>query len=398
MAGVPRVVGAPVERLEKRDHASGHTCDDAASWTTLWKPSCPAGPVMTDEGKTACLGAVLLNYCGTVDTLACLDSLLAGERVPDRVVIADNASPDNSLEALRKELRAREPALREAALRTAAAKTAPSVVQPWMEIRPYGRNALPTDAWLTLLTNRENRGFAAGNNPGIGLLLADRRITHVWLLNNDTEVGTGSVAALHRAITRRPEIALWGGTVQYHAQPHAVQALGGGALNRRSGETRHIGAFLSAAVLPLSPSDVAKVEEEMDYVLGACMVASRRWIETVGLLNEEYFLYYEEIDWALRGRAAGLRMGYVPDLIVYHKEGASIGTDPRGGSPLSVHHLARSRFLFVARHLPDASGLKIVLSLVRQIARFVRHRRWCLLVALLSGVREGAFRGWGHRR
>ena len=334
------------------------------------------------------VGVVLLNYRGAADTLACLDSLLRSSRLPERVVIADNASPDGSLATLRAGLAAREAALREAAMRCAGA-AAP--LQAWAERGPLDAGAMPPPpvAWLTLLDNGENRGFAAGNNPGLRLLRAEPSLSHFWLLNNDTELPPHSLAALHAVLAQRPEIDLWGGTVQYHAPPHAVQALGGGALNRRTGETRHLDAFRPADRLPPSAAEVAAVEAEMDYALGACMVASRRWLERVGLLNERYFLYYEEIDWASRGRALGLRLGYAPELVVLHKEGASIGTDPSGGSPLSVFHLNRSRWMFVRRYLPELGLGRLIASLLRLSLRLIRHRRWPQIGALWRGSLEG---------
>ena len=335
--------------------------------------------------KALSVGVVLLNYRGAADTLACLDSLLRSSRLPERVVIADNASPDGSLATLRAGLIAREPALREAAQRCGSA-AAP--LRAWAECGPLaaGLPQAPV-AWLTLLDNGENRGFAAGNNPGLRLLLVEPSLSHFWLLNNDTELPPHSLAALHAVLAQRPEIDLWGGTVQYHAPPHAVQALGGGALNRRTGETRHLDAFRPADRLPPSAAEVAAVEAEMDYALGACMVASRRWLEQVGLLNERYFLYYEEIDWASRGRALGLRLGYAPELVVLHKEGASIGTDPSGGSPLSIHHLVRSRLLFVESFLPRSAWRTAVLNVCKQMLKFAIRGRWAACSATWSALR-----------
>lgn len=337
------------------------------------------------------IGVVLLNYCGSSDTLACLDSLLASDYPLSRVVLADNASPDGSLQRLRDGLKAREGQLQAAAQRAALPDT---TSEPgWQAHSRASMQALPASAqpaaWLTLLDNQDNRGFAAGNNPGIAWLLRDPAISHVWLLNNDTELPPDSLSALVPELQRRPEIDLWGGTVRYHAEPRQVQALCGGALNPRSAETRHLGAFLSAAEVPRSAEAVAAIERLVDYALGACMLASRHWVQQVGLLSERYFLYYEELDWATRGRRLGLRLGYAPQWVVFHKEGASIGTAPGGGSPLSVRHLVRSRLLFARQFLPARYHPWLFWGVLKQGLKLLLRGRWTLVRAVTGGALDG---------
>ena len=332
------------------------------------------------------VGIVLLNYCGTEDTLTCLDSLLRTDRPFARLAICDNASPDGSLTRLRAGL-----VKREQALSAFIARHALAVGQAWAassRAELAGESASP-DAAVLLIDNQDNRGFAAGNNVGIRWLQRDSAITHFWLLNNDTEVPPATLGALQEAVIARPEVGLWGGTVLYFATPDKVQAFCGGALNRRTVETRHVGAFKRRADVPQLVSAVAAVEAEVDYALGACMVASRQWLDRAGLLCESYFLYYEELDWATRGRRAGMRLGYAPEMVVLHKEGASIGTSPDGGSALSVRHLARSRVLYAKLHLGPAVWPFLVAGMLKQIAKLLLRGRIGLVRATAIGFAEG---------
>jgi GT2 family glycosyltransferase len=340
--------------------------------------------VSTPDGQG--IGIVLLNYCGTTDTLACLDSLLRSEQPFARLAICDNASPDGSLARLRAGL-----AERGQALSAFVSRHALAVRHAWAassRAALAGAAELP-DAAVLLIDNQDNRGFAAGNNVGLRWLQRDPAISHFWLLNNDTEVPPATLGALKAAVTARPEIDLWGGTVLYHATPDRVQAFCGGALNRRTVETRHVGAFKHRADVPRQASEVAAVEAEIDYALGACMVASRRWLLQAGLLCEAYFLYYEELDWATRGRRTGLRLGYAPEVVVLHKEGASIGTSPDGGSPLSVRHLIRSRVLYAKLHLGRAVWPTLVLGISKQVAKLLLRGRLRLGQASAVGLFEG---------
>ena len=119
--------------------------------------------------------------------------------------------------------------------------------------------------------------------------------------------------------------------------------------------TRHIADGTLRA--SLTPADLRQAETRMVYVVGASMLVSRRFLQTVGLMQEDYFLYFEEIDWAERARRADptLTLGFAPDSIVFHKVGASAGTHSR--SMLSLRYLTVNRLRFVKRFYPSHLSL-----------------------------------------
>lgn len=319
------------------------------------------------------LGIVLLNYLGWKDTLACVDSLLKSERPWFRLVICDNASPDDSLARLRSGLLERLDAIEALQQRwwPENTHTTSLLITKWSEIK-HDLAAQPS-AFITVIDNESNGGFAKGNNTALGLLECDERVTHFWLLNNDTEVLPTTVGEIQKSTIGRPDVDLWGATVLYYHSPEQVQALGGGSMNWLTAESRHIGAFTSISGVNDSSVQVENVEQQMDYVLGASMLATRRWVKTVGLLSEDYFLFYEEADWALRGKRAGLKTGYAPNVRLLHKEGASIGTAPSGGSPFSIYHLTRSRLIFSRIYLPRTHipiiGLNVLYKSLKHILK-----------------------------
>jgi GT2 family glycosyltransferase len=356
-------------------------------------PAAVSGAATAPEGRAMSLtaspqvGVVLLNYGGSADTLACLDSLLAQQRLPARVVIVDNHSPGGDLQRLRQGLGARS-----AALEAAAARSPLPAAQAWAEGRRDALEATPAAprAWLSLVDNGENGGFAAGNNTGLRLLLREPALTHAWLLNNDTLVPEDCLAALLAAAAARPAVGLWGATVlDAHAAGGRVQALGGGGMRPRTAETFHLGAFEGRASVPRTPEAVADIESRMAYVLGASLFATRAWLERVGLLAEDYFLYYEELDWAWRGRRHGLALGYAPAAVVHHKEGATIGTAPEGGSALSVYHLHRSRMIFCRKHLGLGVLVGSAAAALRDAVRHGLRGRGRLVLPLLRGTWAG---------
>jgi len=136
----------------------------------------------------------------------------------------------------------------------------------------------------------------------------------------------------------------------YH-EPEGVQARGGATYNKWLGSNRHLGLFQknSRPVIP------AEIERKMQYVIGASMLVSKAFLETVGLMSEEYFLYFEELDWVARARGR-FSLAYADRSLVYHKEGGSGGTssDPKQKSLLAEFFTIRNRLLFTRKFYPWA--------------------------------------------
>ena len=208
-----------------------------------------------------------MNWNGWRDTDACLESLARLEYTNYQIVVVDNASADGSEEKLRE----RHPE-------------------------------------LTLLQSGANLGFAGGNNVGLRYAL-DRGAEYVWLLNNDTLVEPDALTQLVAKTQREPALGLCGSTLLYEAQRDTVQALGGAHYNRWLGTVAHLGQHEPWPQKLDTEKLERRVEGRLSYLIGASMLASRRFLETVGLLQPDYFLYFEELDWAARARGR-FRLGY----------------------------------------------------------------------------------------
>lgn len=320
--------------------------------------------------------AVVLNWNGWRDTLACVHSLLQARPAPGRIIICDNGSTDGSLWRL------------EAGLRDAVGVAL--VCTGRSELLSTGDDAAAmaaTASGVWLVDNAANLGYAAGNNVGLRLALRDPGCSHVWILNNDTVVAPDALGQLLDRMAVRPDIGLCGSTLVYEHDRQTVQAFGGSAYSRWSGRTRHLGAHSLLADLP---AKAEPVEAAMACVVGAAMLARREWFEATGLLTEDYFLYFEEIDWATRAaRAVGtgrrLGLGWAPRSIVFHKEGASVGTAASGGSSLSLFYLFRNRLRFAFRfHRPFMPT--VLLATFWDIAKLAARARWPQVLAALRGA------------
>ncbi len=155
----------------------------------------------------------------------------------------------------------------------------------------------------------------------------------------------------------------------------------GGTLNRRTGVT---GNANLGAPHPTSPMPQA---DRLDFITGASMVASRAFWEVAGPMPEDYFLYYEEVDWALR--RGDLPLAVAPGAIVYHRAGTAIGSPTLGrpAAPFSLYFKHRARLRFVRRHFPQNLLVAWAYTLVK--AGQYRLKGWREeAAAVIAGARQ----------
>lgn len=309
------------------------------------------------------LAVIVLNWNGWRDTLSCVESLCKVAPPFVQIVVCDNASNDGSFERLAVEWRDRF----------------------GEGFRSYGEAEVQDSAdevpRVVLIQTGANLGFAGGCNVGLRFAMSGSA-RYFWLLNNDTEVEPGAVEALLQRMSADDSVGMCGSRLVYHDAPDVIQARGGARYDPKRGVAQHIGAHEPRGAY----ENVTQVEANMDYVVGASMMVTRHFLDRVGLMVEDYFLYFEEIDWAMRGRAMGFKLGYAPRSVVRHKEGASIGTDSRRtGSMLSIMYLTRNRLRFTARFFPQYLG-----AVRRRIAFealvFAKRREWGVVRILLSSL------------
>jgi GT2 family glycosyltransferase len=238
-------------------------------------------------------------------------------------------------------------------------------------------------ARLILIQTGANLGFSGGNNVGLRYALARDDFDYVWLLNNDTVVSDSALAALVETAEERPGTGICGSTVLHYDAPDTVQVRGGVAYNRWFATMKSLGEGESVH----TPVDPERIERRMSYPSGASMLVSRDFIRTVGLLNEGYFLYYEELDWVTRAQGR-FRIAYSPGSLVYHKHGRSIGRDAKDQSfnPADFY-IHRNRLRYTRRFFPAGLPTTIGRTLVSALARLWRRqprRAWAIVQLIFS--------------
>lgn len=259
---------------------------------------------------------VALNWNGAADTLVCLDSLAALTYPSFNVVVVDNGSTDDSL----------------ARLRTYAA--------------PYP---------LTLLETGNNLGYAGGNNVGTRHAL-EHGADFVLILNNDTTVAPDFLERLVESAQRNPDAGVFSARIMYFDEPERVW-FDGARWNPSSLRLEWPGQGAEEHTLDT-------IDHDTDYACGAALFFRSEVARQIGLLDESFFLVWEEVDWGFRARKAGWRNIVVPAAKVWHKIGVSFGSE---SSPLRTYFSIRNELLWFSRHAPVTARLRLWMKNLRRL-------------------------------
>ncbi len=297
------------------------------------------------------IAVVILNYNNWQDTLACAESVLASVVKPDWMFIVDNASTNDSVRWIRHWAAGNmDFALGELGARTCASKPLALI-----ELNDSARHAPAFAADVVpyrhfLICSNTNRGYAGGNNLGISAALK-LNADAVWILNNDTIVIPGALGAMRDRLFSKPRPGLCGSLLCYMSAPSQIQCRAGGFANKWTGISVLDG--FRQEVSEACAENPDEVERRINFIYGASVMASRNFFEKVGLMDERYFLYCEEQDWAYSSNGR-FDLTYAPNAVVYHKEG---GSTQFSANKFNIHRawqIVRSRMLLTCKHIPYA--------------------------------------------
>jgi GT2 family glycosyltransferase len=341
------------------------------------------------EGAQAHVAIVLVNWNGWRDCIECIDSLLLQAHRNFHIFIVDNDSRDGSIDQIAAWCAAPEPdpnwRRQHGVVRYSDQPVRGSVPYRVVSRSDQGAPAAVEACKLTLIPSGGNLGFAGGCNVGIrSARLED--FAYFWFLNPDTVVDRLALVELIARAQREPRMGITGSTLLFYDAPDTVHALAGGRLDRSNASSSHIGEHSSLSTVS---RDESAVERELAFVCGASMLVSTPFIREIGPMQEDYFLYYEEVDWAMRGRDR-FRLGFARQSHVFHKAGANSSKI----MPLfTAGVFYRSRLRFVRRFLPDrmaAAKRTLFVEMLRHLAR----GRWGMArvvgLTLLWRVESGA--------
>ncbi len=259
----------------------------------------------------SCLvGVSIVNYKTAPLVVECLNALSqhVDSNSSVQVCVVDNLSPDDSVDILSNAIEANQ----------------------WQ-------------SWVTLLPAPKNGGFSYGNNLAI-THLQSLHCDYFWLLNPDTRPIEGSLTALIDYLNQHPSVGVVGSQL---TDPDGTEQISAFHYPKPWGE--FVDGCSVGAVAKLFPKYVvasytANAHGHVDWVAGASMLIRKSVIEQVGLMDERYFLYFEEVDYCRKIQSSGFQIHFVPDSRVIHLVGAATGiSDMRRKRPRTPGYWFESR-------------------------------------------------------
>ena len=294
---------------------------------------------MNDDQQPRVL-AITLNWRQPLVTLECIQALQTLNYPGLDILVIDNGSGDDSV-AILKEHQARA---------------------------------------FELLELSKNVGFAAGNNYGLRLAI-DRGYDYALLINNDAFVAPEMLD--HLLSETANDIGLLSPKIFYESEPERIWFAGG---HRQSYTLDLVGTGRGEIDKPQW-----NASRDVDYLLGACMLVNLQAARVVGLLDERYFFYFEDMDWSIRFAEAGYRLRFVPKAHLYHRVAVSTGMD--FDSVQRRYYLAYSSVLFWRQNAQLGNPAIIlgfrVISALKMVSRLLLIGRWQTAAAYLRGLRHG---------
>ncbi len=213
---------------------------------------------------------------------------------------------------------------------------------------------------VTIGQARENLGFAGGTNAWMRPLLAEPGWTAAWILNPDTYPEPDALAELAAYASKRGK-GMVGSRLMIPGRSDVASSRG---LQWNKLTTRLIGLDMYA---PVSPApDPEDIERRMDSPTGPSMYVTRECIKRIGLMDNSYFLYWEEVDWGVRAKAA-CGIGYAHGSVVPHISGSASGTSNKRAerSAFTVYLGNRNKLHFVRQHYPGWFAWTVFVSFLR---------------------------------
>jgi GT2 family glycosyltransferase len=284
---------------------------------------------------------VLVNWNGFDFTQACIHSLRKLDFPDFKVILVDNASQNQEGQSLKKSF-------------------------PEIE----------------LIENAQNLGFCGGNNAGIRYAL-ERGFSHIMLLNNDTEVEPNFLGEMMRKFHQNPNLGVVQPLILFLNEPQKIWSAGG----------KWVPSLGSAITLgdrePVADYRFNKLS--LDWATGCCMLISREAILKTGLLNEQYFAYFEDVEWSLRFKKSGFDIALAEKARIYHEAGASSKKAHSEGtlSPRVFYFNVRNQFLLLRSQGIPAGIVYHFFRFLGWTGYFLLRGRFKKMKSVLQGIRVG---------
>ena len=330
------------------------------------------------------MAIIILNWNRWHDTVRCLESVYQSTYANFSVVLVDNGSSDGSVEKI-KQWAAGGLAVDSEFIKCSTANKPVRMALVAKKEAVAGKDPRQAAAvQLIVIVSKKNHGFALGNNIGIRYAAKIMDARYVMLLNNDTIVQPNCLRELVRAAEHETRAGSY--------QPKMLALDASGTIDTVGISMRNAEMF--AIAIGNGLQDGAEFSRGMD-IFGVCAGAAlyrKDMLDRIGLFDEDFFAYYEDVDLAFRARLKGWAAAYVPGAVVYHGHSATLGKE----APLKTRLLERNRYFCIIKNAPPAimmSFLKKRPGVFRSnFEHLVRSRKFPYALAYALGNLEALAR------
>jgi len=289
------------------------------------------------------VGIILLNWNNEKETIPCLETLYQTNYPNYQTILVDNGSRQESLDKLKHW--ASGQLYIDTKIIKPSARSAPITVFEYTreetEQAPIAPPNIPANSrTLTIIKNDKNDGFARGNNIGIRFAMKDKNVEFIVLLNNDTEVDPDWLSHIIDIAQNDEKVGLCQPKMLVMANPSLIDSIGITVTN-----------WGMPKQLAMGMRDGEEYRHNQE-VFGACAGAAmyrRKMLEQIGLLDEDFFIYFEDGDLSVRARMAEWKTVYAAKSLIYHIHSATFGRN----SPFKSYLLARNMQYFAFKLLPS---------------------------------------------
>jgi GT2 family glycosyltransferase len=295
--------------------------------------------------STPSVAIILVNWNGYAFTKNCLESLAALDYRNFSVLVVDNASSDGSV--------------------------------------PLLKGAFPS---MKLIENESNLGFTGGNNLGISAAL-EEGFDYILLLNNDTEVRGNFLSKLVETIQSDSEMGIIQPLILFNQNRSFIWSAGG-IFHKWLGKST-----TQSDRMPINR--FKNPVKELDWATGCCMLIRATVFKEIGLLNDSFFAYFEDVDFSIRANKRGFKIGLEPSAIIFHEAGAASKKKSSEGelSPTVFYLTARNQLFQLRLHVDFPYSLIAwpyqILKFMMWISYFCARFRFKKAKAVMKGMKDG---------